>query len=125
MVREVVKSEVYFLKRNALYQEEKPYSLRFNPEGNFPRSNIELESREIEVRDVRPEVEALTFNKDKFAVIPLNSKMAYDDFDNEQKVRDVYLKEVADALKTFLGASLVQVFEHTASKIIVNIQGPC
>ena len=36
--------------------------------------------------------------------------MTYGDFDDEERIKEVYLKEVADCLKTFLGAQHVQIF---------------
>jgi hypothetical protein len=39
--------------------------------------------------------------------------MEYEDFDNEDMIKEVYLKEVANCLKRFLGAQHVQIFEHT------------
>ena len=107
-----VHSYTHFLKRDELYDTEKPFSLRFTPPEGFPRANIKLERHDIDIRDVR-EKRNLTFGKDGAAVLEFNSKMIYEDYDDENVVQDVYLKEVSNFLKKFLGAQHVQIFEHT------------
>lgn len=45
----------------------------------------------------------------------LSTKLPYEDFNLDEKVKDVYLAEVADRLHDQLGAAKVQIFEHTVS----------
>jgi hypothetical protein len=113
------KTQIYFLKRNKLYNEEKPYSLRFTPPEGFPRSNITLEKHDVTIRDVRPDIDDLTFEKNGFTIMNLESQMSYDDYDEEEKLIEVYLREVADSLCAFLGAVHVQIFEHTVWTTLV------
>lgn len=113
---ETLQTSVYFLKRNNLYNEEKPYSLRFTPPENFPRSNITLEKHDVTIRNIRPTLKTLSFEKDGLTIMNLESRMSYDDFDNEEKLINIYLREVADSLCAFLGAVHVQIFEHTVRK---------
>jgi len=113
---ETLQTSVYFLKRNNLYNEEKPYSLRFTPPENFPRSNITLEKHDVTIRNIRPKLKTLSFEKDGLTIMNLESRMSYDDFDNEEKLINIYLREVADSLCAFLGAVHVQIFEHTVCR---------
>ncbi len=107
-------TSMYFLQPQQLYRAEKPYSLRFVPPEGFPRSNIALEKHnDVEIRDIRPRVGELSFSKHGFKIMPVHSKMTYDDFDDEEKIVDTYLREVADALRDELGAKHVHIFEHT------------
>lgn len=108
----VVETNTHFLKRDSLYADVKPYSLRFTPPGDFPRANILLERHNIEVHDVRNE-KSLNFTKDGATILPFHTRMSYDDYDEETIVKDVLLKEVSNLLKDFLGAQHVQIFEHT------------
>lgn len=112
-------SHTHFLKRDALYEEEKPYSLRYTPPDGFPRSNITLERHEIAVHDIRPVIHERTFKKDGCAVMNLDSQMKYEDWDDEIKIKGVYLAEVADSLCKALDACNVQIFEHTVRLSIV------
>ena len=111
----VVWSNAYFLKRDELYEVEKPYSLRFAPPEGIPRANIKLENHSINIHDVRGS-QSLSFAKDGFTVLDFDSKMKYEDFDDEETVKAMFLLEVADMLKSFLGAQHVQIFEHTIRK---------
>lgn len=107
------------LEQDDLYKTEKPYSLRFTPPEEFPHQNTRLEEHDIEFQDVR-EYRPLSFEKEGSIVISIQSQMEYDDFDDDEKVKDRYLKEVANILRQFLGASKVQVFDHRVRKRAIN-----
>lgn len=107
-------TSMYFLQPQQLYATEKPYSLRFVPPEGFARSNIALEKHDdVEIRDVRPNVKTLSYQEHGFQIMPLKTSMSYDDFDDEAKLVNVYLREVANALRDELGAKHVHIFEHT------------
>ncbi|KAF2092426.1 hypothetical protein NA57DRAFT_82282 [Rhizodiscina lignyota] len=112
---QIVYSNTHFLRRDELYHTVKPYSLRFTPPEGFPRANIKLEKHEISIHDVRAQKNNLNFKRDGATILELASKMSYDDFDDDELVKDIFLREVSNQLKLFLGAQHVQIFEHTAS----------
>jgi hypothetical protein len=111
----VVNTYTHFLQRHPLYEEEKPYSLRFTAPEGFARANIKLDKHELHVHDVRSRIGELSLEKDGCYLWKLHSKLTYGDFDNDEMVRKSYLPQVADGLCVMLGASKVQVFEHTVS----------
>lgn len=111
-----VLSETHFLQRDPLYDVEKPYSLRFTPPSTFPRANIKLEKHTIQITDIRTRTKPLTFLNHGFALLPFTSSMHYADFDDDEIVKRVYLREAANLLRDHLGAEKVQVFEHTVRK---------
>lgn len=112
--RPALQTSMYFLARSTLYEHEKPYSLRFEPEAGFPRSNITMVKHEdIMIQDIRGREKDFSYEKNGFAILNLNTSLAYEDFEDKQKVIDVYLKDVADLLRDFLHAERVQIFEHT------------
>jgi hypothetical protein len=55
----------------------------------------------------------LNLQQDGIALLPFDSRMMYQDYDDEDIVQKILLKEIANALKKFLGAQHVQIFEHT------------
>lgn len=116
MTSGTINSDAHFLQRAALYNCEKPYSLRFTPPASFPRANIELEKHSIRIQDVRSRDAPFTFSEHGFQILSITSRMAYSDFDNDDIVKRVYLREAANLLRAFLGAQKVQVFEHTVRK---------
>lgn len=109
-------THTHFLKRLSLYDEEKPYSLRYTPPLGFPRANIEVERHEIRIEDIRPRLASLTLAQDGCEILRIVSRMRYEDFDNEETTKSIYLREVADTLCRRLGAQRVQVFEHTVRR---------
>ena len=111
-----IESDVYFLQRDTLYDDEKPYSLRFTPPTAFPRANIKLERHKIAINDIRERPVSLTYSEHGFQILSFPSRMAYQDFDDDEIVTTVYLREAANLLKQFLGAQKVQIFEHTVRK---------
>lgn len=113
----VVHTNTHFLKRDELYNTEKPYSLRFTPSAGFPRSNIKLDKHDIDIHDIRGSQRSFNFEKDGIAILDFESKMLYEDYDDDAAVREVLLKEIANALKSFLGAQHVQIFEHIVCRL--------
>jgi len=115
MGADVIHTTAQFLSQNDLHKTEKPYALRFSPPEGFPRQSTKLEEHKIKVQDVR-KLGPLSFAKEGCTVLNFQSVMKYDDFDDEEKVKRVYLREVANNLKDFFGASKVQIFEHRIRK---------
>lgn len=113
---EVLEADTYFLQRDPLYKEEKPYSLRFTPPDGFPRANIKLERHTISIHDIRSRSKPLSFWQHGFQMLPFQSAMKYSDFDDDNIVKEIYLREAANNLRDFLGAQKVQIFEHTVRK---------
>lgn len=109
-------SETHFLKRDELYDVDKPYSLRFTPPDDFPRANIKLEKHTITIRDAKTRPQALSFAECGFQMIPFHSRLPYAKFEDDSAVKDIYLREAADLIRDFLGATRVQIFEHTVRK---------
>jgi hypothetical protein len=107
---------INFIQQDELYLEEKPYLLTYEAPQDFPRTNIKLGERVVAVEDVRGRENEFTINKNGFTIMQVNTKLSYEDFNDDALVKQVYLKEVAEALKSFLGASRVQVFEHVVRK---------
>ena len=113
MTAGTIESYTHFLKRDPLYNIEKPYTLRYTAPNGFPRANIKLDRHNLSVRDIRPQKDELSLDRNGCFVWSFQTRMTYNDFDDKTKILDVYLSEVADRLRTELGAEKVQVFEHT------------
>jgi len=113
----MIETSMHFLQRSDLYSTVKPYSLRFEPPEGFERSNIKLERREdLKIEDARPIIKDFSLEKEGFKIVNMESKMAYDDFEDDTKLVQVYLSEIANTLRELLGAAHVQIFEHTVRK---------
>lgn len=115
-----IKTRVNFLERSDLYDTVKPYVLTFKAPEGFPSTNVKMDNRTIAVHNIRGREGGLKLEEKGFAVMPLDSKLPFEAWDDDQKVREVYLPEVAEALKTFAGASRVQIYEHIVSIVPIT-----
>lgn len=123
MMAQTVTASMYFLSREALYEKEKPYYLDYYPPNNFPRSNAVLEKfDELQIEDIRDELEDLSLSENGFFLAQIDSALTYDDFDDNDKIAKVYLKEVADTLIQKLGASRVQIYDFIVSSTVCRVQ---
>lgn len=98
----------------------KPYSLRYEPPEDFPRTNFASEARDLSVEDIRGRESALALHQQGFALLNIQPSMSYEDFDDKDKVQSIYFKQVADGVRKLLNASRVQIFEH-----VVSVLAPC
>ncbi|KAK4497674.1 hypothetical protein PRZ48_010327 [Zasmidium cellare] len=97
-------------------EDEKPYHMMYGDFEGLPRTNISREWQDTVFEDVRGCLPELSFNDTGFAVHPLHSKMAYEDFDDEHKVRSVYFSELEARVKELLGAHEVKFFRYGIRK---------
>jgi len=95
---------------------EKPYS--YTTERG--KTNIVTEDHQVDITDLRslPEAELKEFTTDTsgFQWTKHESSLKGDDFFDEEKVKDVYYKEVDQFLKDFLGAKRTFIFDHTTRR---------
>jgi len=109
----MLQTSMNFLSRDDLYQTEKPYLCLFETPEDFPKSNIRLSKcKDLRIEDIRVCDFAFSLDTHGFAIMPLKSKLSYADFGDSVKVKGQYLREVAEQLRCFTGASRVQIFEH-------------
>jgi hypothetical protein len=106
MARE--RTTINFIQQDELYLEEKPYLLTYEAPEYFPRTNVKLDERVVAAEDIRGRENNFTIDKNGFTIMKVNTKLSYENFGDEALVKQMYLKEVAEALKTLLGASRVQ-----------------
>lgn len=109
----VIESDMYFLENDPIYGEEKPYSMRFYPGDVCPQSNIKRSKQRVVFNDMRTQESKMQLDECGFEVLPMRSHMEYEDFGDRIKIENVYLKELAEAIKQRLGATYVHVIEHT------------
>ena len=110
-------SSIHFLEKSPVFLEEKPYAFRFDlDDDSIPQTNMTMKEVEgIAIVNMRGAEDAFTLEKTGFEVIELQSKLAYEDFDDETKI-PVYLRELEELLQRRLGAKQVFVFRHGLRK---------
>ena len=116
----VVETSLHFLTRDKLYENEKPYQLKYTPAKGIPTTNIRLEKKEsIKISSMRGQEGRLSFEKNGFTVLRMDDEIPYDTFSNSTSVQN-YLDMVGEQLKMRLGADKVQVYQYT-----VRLQNLC
>ncbi|KAF2426280.1 putative CmcJ-like methyltransferase [Tothia fuscella] len=112
-----VVTELVFLKRDEKHKTEKPYKLQYDPGKEISRWNCKNEATsDIRVHDIRGHEKDFTLEKQGFAVLKLNTKLAPEDFDDDMKVKKVYYQGLCCLLKDTLGARRVEILEHGIRK---------
>ncbi|KAK8084483.1 hypothetical protein PG997_005754 [Apiospora hydei] len=103
-----VVSEMHYLEQQKLYETEKPYSLRFPPNGipQLPQSNVKRERHQIQLHSMRQRKD-LTLDSCGFELLVSPCSIPYEDFANPQRIQDTYLPNLGHNLKIALGAKLV------------------
>ncbi|KAK5459523.1 hypothetical protein LTS15_003651 [Exophiala xenobiotica] len=106
-----LEADMYFLKRETLYETEKPYGMRYYADG-VAQSNILRDKHKIVLNDIRKLEEPPSVGVQGFSVMPLESRMTYEDFNDHTKIKSVYHEDLVLALKKNLGAEHVFVMDN-------------
>ena len=106
-----VYASLYFIARDPLYRDEKPYVLKYTAETTPISNYITKRVDNVLIRDFRGIEDTLTFENNGFAVLDMDSAMAYEDFQDEQKILEVYFNEVANLLLEYTRGVSVHVFD--------------
>src|SRR6202030_2238058 len=96
----------------------RPRTYTFDPPFGEPRSNIVPEPHSLPIHDVRPISQAVSLDREGFALV--RQKSAVKDFYDEDEVKNVYYPEAERLIKAATGADRVFVFDHTVRK---RVQG--
>ncbi|MCJ1260728.1 hypothetical protein MMC22_000590 [Lobaria immixta] len=109
---------MHFLEDNNVFQSEKSYLLAFEPPERISKLNMTLqEHNDVLVKDIRGQEHDSIFDETGYAILNFQSQIQYKDFHDEKKINHIYLKEVAENLKAFLGTMRVQIYEHLLRKV--------
>jgi hypothetical protein len=89
---------------------EKPYSYNYDPPPGVPTRNATLIEFEITVHDARPVNDALSLDREGFALV--HQRTAAADLYNEAIIKSVYYPECERLMKEATGARRVVAFDH-------------
>ncbi|KAL8811597.1 MAG: hypothetical protein Q9223_007499 [Gallowayella weberi] len=107
-----VETSMHFLRRDELYNSEKPYQLKYAAAEGVPISNFRLEKKEpIKINSLRGYKKEFSFDKNGFTVMKIDEDIPYNDFSDGAGIRR-YLDVVAAGLQNLLGADKVQVYQY-------------
>ncbi|THH06876.1 hypothetical protein EW145_g3774 [Phellinidium pouzarii] len=91
--------------------EETPFQYVQEPPEGTPKHNLGNEPHPVVVHDIRGKEDTIGLDKTGFQFV--QSPSAESDFLDDERIRNVYYKEVEDLLKREVGAKRVVIFDHT------------
>ncbi|KAL8418081.1 hypothetical protein RB594_001628 [Gaeumannomyces avenae] len=122
-IEPAVRSQVMFLKQDALWETEKPYRLHYVPvDKNIVLSNFKTEEKEVNVYDARPLLRQLSLDTNGFEVHRLQSQPTYGDFSDYDK-RSTRIRSTmrfANATKPF-PYPRAATYAHTQPALLTHV----
>lgn len=113
----VTTASMRFLKPNSWKSTEKLYELEYDPSDNLAERNYETQQvNDIPIYDMRPLKGKLSLDREGVLIIDLPSRMAYEDFLNEEELKKVYAEELRECLLNVLGAQGIFIHECVVSR---------
>lgn len=107
---------LYFLARDPKYATVKPYTVRFDPKGKFPYTNIDNVKHSVMLSNLRPAVDDsssdFSIEKNGFQVLTIPERMTYADFENDETFRAIHVPHILTILRTELQAEHVHVLDY-------------
>ncbi|KAL4243311.1 asaB hydroxylase/desaturase family protein [Abortiporus biennis] len=91
--------------------EESPYQWIHDPPAGIPATNVGAEPYPATIHDARGHESELTLDTTGFQFV--KSESTEKDFTDEERIKNVYYKEVEELLKKETGAKRVLIFDHT------------
>ncbi|OTA88361.1 hypothetical protein M434DRAFT_34838 [Hypoxylon sp. CO27-5] len=92
-----IKTEICYLSKESKHENEKPYEMRYDPGGEFPRTNMSNDFRSMTIRNFR--------------------QLHASEFDDEEKVHRIYYPEIEELLhQIFPDAVEIKILEHGIRK---------
>lgn len=98
---------------------ENPYNRTYTPEDpSIPKTNLGANEMEVNIKDLRQRPrDTYSLDQTGFDFFKSPTSMAYEDWNNENSIREKYYAEVEELLKKKLGAHTVQIFDHTVRRL--------
>ena len=104
-----------FLQRDKFYDTTKPYSVMYYLQEDFPRNNLKHISHNVEIRNMRRLESLEQLDTRGFGVCQMKTAMKYADWENYERVGEVYCRELEDHLAKKLAAQHVRALDFQVS----------
>jgi len=108
---------IMHLQPDPKYIAEKPYFLDYEAPKDTPKSNTVLDPiTNIPIYDIRGRESDFTIEANGFCLLKFDPGLKHEEYYDDSKVRQIFLKNAAAAAKQLLGASRVQIFDYGVRK---------
>jgi len=114
-----IEAEISFLSSDELYNNVKPYRMRYQPEDtNIPRTNIILERQKVKIHNMRNQIDQISYDICGFSIMQMASQMVYEDFSDPDKIKNIHLREICESVQNMMKASSVHVLAYEVKSSI-------
>lgn len=102
----------------AALDDDAPYQYVYDPPEGVPKNNVGADPHPVVIHDARGRESEFSIDTSGFQYVKHIS--AEKEFVDEERIQDVYYKEVEDILKKETGAKRVFIFDHTIRRKAVD-----
>ena len=106
-----------FLERDELYDTTKPYSIMYYLKEDFPRNNLKHALHDVQIRNMRDLEYLDRLDTRGFGVLRMQTTMQYTDWENLERVGEVYCRELERCLVQKLDAQHVRALDFQVSRV--------
>jgi hypothetical protein len=111
---DIIDTTVLYLIKDPKFEHEKPYTVFYDNAGAFPKTNTTTESKEIQIRDYRHQLEDKSFQNVGFSLGKINCGLKSEEYQNEDSVKSSYYPAIIEMLSPlFPTASRIKVLGHS------------
>ncbi|KAL8637913.1 MAG: hypothetical protein Q9226_009060, partial [Calogaya cf. arnoldii] len=102
-----------FFERGSWPSHQRPYELLFQPpDSDFPVCNYNVvRVPNVPIHDLRPLKDTLSLDREGFLLADLNTRMDYENYFDQEKLKSIYMPEIKALLKERLGIRAAYVHE--------------
>lgn len=93
--------------------DESPYQYVYEPPAGKPKNNLSVDTHQVVIHDARGKDKEYDLSLDTSGFQFLEYPSKEKEFDDDERIKKEYYKEVEELLKTETGAKRVLIFDHT------------
>lgn len=95
-----ISTEIFHLQEQLFYRDEKPYTMRYRPEGPAAAeiSNVMREKHDVVVLDMRKDLKQYSIDRNGFEVHLLEKHFPPEALENHEEIVEMYLPELKKKL---------------------------
>jgi hypothetical protein len=109
--KQSIKADMIFLARDPLLETNKPYELLYNMP-DMPRGcNFDEVTESVVIEDFRPLKGKLSLDRDGFVLVDLPRPVPYEDYFDEEALREGFVSDAKRILQEVCGARAVYIHE--------------
>lgn len=120
-----ISTEIYYLQELPRYVSEKPYTMRYIPEGGTAVSNVLREKHMLSVKNIRENKHEYTLDRNGFMISRLPTSLDYATFDSQEAIEKNYFPELESILLGLFPGSTVEFVSYlvpqTSSSTLVIV----